>query len=294
MTRVTEQTVFASLRQDVATAQVRALKAQEIASSGMRVQRPSDDPVAFSRAAVMDAGLARLTSMKRSGQVVQQEFAASDTALADAFGLMTRAREIAMLGATDSLSADERNVLADEVDQLRMTLLSTANTQVAGTYVFGGYQTRAAPFSAAGAYVGDSGARQVEIAPGQSVTVNRPGNQIFTPVAGVDAFQLLQDLAFDLRANDGAAVATHLNTLDTASTQISDGRSALGLEASRLVGAESTRTAIEETITSARSDAVEADTVSSFSQLLESQTAMQAAIQEAARILAGLANRWGA
>ena len=40
------------------------------------------------------------------------------------------------------------------------------NTQEAGRYLFGGNIDRTPPFDAAGTYAGDTGVRQVEVAPG--------------------------------------------------------------------------------------------------------------------------------
>jgi flagellar hook-associated protein 3 FlgL len=49
-------------------------------------------------------------------------------------------------GANDSLSDSDKQTLADEVGQLRQELLDLANTQVAGKYLFAGYNDQTLPF----------------------------------------------------------------------------------------------------------------------------------------------------
>ncbi len=289
MTRISENMVFGALGRAVGAAQERAFTAQKVAASGRRVSEPSDDPVAFARATLLGGSRETLGAMGRAAERVRLELLAADQALGDGHTLIVRAREAAVAGANGSMTADERAVLATEVDRLRESLLAVANTSVGGVAIFAGYQTDGAAFAADGTYLGDQGRRSVEIAPNELVTVNLPGSDVFVPAAGEDVFGLLADLRDALRADDPVAVAATLPRLEQAAGQLSAGRSSLGLELAHFAPADARRAQLDEQLQIEQAALVEVDAAESLVELLQAQAAMQAAIAQATRILTGLA-----
>ena len=61
--------------------------------------------------------------------------------------ILQRIRQLAVQGNTDTLSVDDKEILANEITSLREELLSLANTQDAnGNYVFAGSNVQAKAF----------------------------------------------------------------------------------------------------------------------------------------------------
>ena len=290
MVRVTEQMMFQSLTQGVLKNQERLFEAQQRLQSGQRVRRASDDPIAAGRGLVMDQGLRRLGGMEKAATAVELELLAGESALGHADGLVTRAREIAIHGANETLGAEDRAILAEEVDGLLNTLLASANTQVGGVYVFAGYRSDAPPFQSDGTYVGDQGVRDTELAPGHQVAGNVPGSMAFGSGAPSEIFGVLRQLRDDLAANDPDATRSRLPQLDASREQLGQARATLGTDLARLDQAEVLRTELQETLRVSRSEAVELDATTGYTDLLATQSALRAALAQAARILAGLAD----
>lgn len=289
MLRVTEGMIFRQVTNSVAKAQQRAYEAQTIAQTGRRVNRVSDDPIAASRASVLDSTIERLKGMGRVAARAQEELTVAESTLGEASVILTRAREIAIAGANSSMGADSRAALAQEIDGLRSQMVTLANAQVADVYVFGGHQTLTEPFDDTGAYSGDSGIRSAEVAPGTSVTMNITGDNSF--IGTVNIFDELETLRDELNNDDPDAVAAVLDQLESGLQQLNTARTRSGVYLGQLRSSEDLRFELESSALTHRSEATDADINESFNALAQTQFNLQSAISQAQRILAGLTSR---
>ena len=126
----------------------RALQtSQEQLTSGKRVARPSDDPVAAARA---ERSLATMTSAdahQRALEASRTTTQLTETALGDAGELIQQARETLMGAGNPSYTDGERSMLVQSLRGLRAQLLSVANrSDGAGSYLFGGQGASSPPF----------------------------------------------------------------------------------------------------------------------------------------------------
>ncbi|HJL19626.1 MAG TPA: flagellar hook-associated protein FlgL [Sandaracinaceae bacterium LLY-WYZ-13_1] len=258
-------------------------EAQQVASTGVRVAKPSDDPVA--------AGLSRGTRSrerrydtvaKLSAEGIERLQAVDDT-LGQVGGVLSRARELAVLGSNDHLSASDRNDLATEVGALRQQLLSLANTKVGDEHVFGGLAVDAPPFDATGAFVGETTLREIEVGPGARVPVQVSGADVFG-ATGTDAFATLDTLAAALSADDRDAVHATLDELDATVAQAASGRTAAGLGQQRLAQAKAAAERLRQQAVERHAALTEADPFEAFSDLVKTENALREAVSIAARM----------
>lgn len=289
--RVTENMMFSKLMGSVARAQSRYLTAQERAQTGQRVQRLSDDPVVGARGVVLSARLRGLENMERAAERVRYELSTAEAALAEADTSLARARALAVQGSNASLTATDRQALAAEIDSIRDGLLAIANTDAAGVYVFGGYKTTASPFQADGTYVGDTGVRSVEVAPGVRIDANVSGATVFGASGGTDVFGVLASLRDDLAANNASGAQSRIDELETAIGQITTARSTHGTALARLDEAEGLRENTMQVLQSARAQAVEVDPAEAFGEFVQAQNALQAVLTQASSILSRLSGQ---
>jgi flagellar hook-associated protein 3 FlgL len=159
-------------------------KSQNQVATGKRVQTPSDDPVA----AVQLHELARAQSQNqqydKNSTVVTGRLQLEEQALADAGTVLQRARELVVQANTATLSDGDRKSVATELQARLDELLSIGNRKDSnGEYLFAGYSTAAQPFArgASGSvqYLGDNGARRVEVDSGLQIQDSDPGSQLF-------------------------------------------------------------------------------------------------------------------
>lgn len=290
--RVTDSMITELARTSVASARERALNAQRVASSGMRVEKPSDDPAAAAHARRASSQEARVKAMLDTADASKLGLDAIDSGLSQVGDLLARARELTVQASNDTLSASDRASLATEVSSLRDAVLGVANTQVDGKYVLGGMKQDTPPFDASGAFVGDRTVPTVEVADGVRVPTSVTAGDALAPAGGVDIPAMLSTLATALSRNDVATVRSTLDALDTASTQVSTARSSVGTSQDAMQLASSLGTRMRDHLVQVRSNDVEADTVDALTALTTSQTALQQAVAIASKLpLPGLAQR---
>jgi len=230
--RVTGQTqtnsAVAYLRQNAAG----LAKYQDQVSSGLRVKLPSDDPAQYPALARARAAGERLGAYAGTLAAANTDLNAGVGALQEATSVLTRAKQIAVEGADAGTDQQGATALATEVDGLIARMLSAANTEQDGAYLFGGTATGSPPFAADAAgnpttitYNGTADRGRGLIGPGQTVDTKYAGAAVFQR-PGADVFQTLIGLRDDLR-NPGAggksqAINARLGAIDAALDAVGD------------------------------------------------------------------------
>jgi flagellar hook-associated protein 3 FlgL len=258
------------------SAEVYSLQQQAI--SGRRVQRIQDDPAAAARYRLICEAKSASEDHARNITLSRTNLEAADSALSEAGNLILRAKEIAVAMATDTMSAEERQVAAQEVESLYRAMLGLANTKVAGEFIFAGYSTDQRPFLADGTYVGDDGVKRVEVGQGATAEVSVSGSEAFTAAGGADIFGALEDLRQGLLADDVPAITASIDVMDDAQTQLISARADAGLKANGLDVAEAVRARLEDTLLAEASDLVDIDAVGVFLSLNAAMNSLQQAI----------------
>ena len=207
-------------------AQARLARTQEELASGKRILNPSDDPVASAQIQNIKSELTRIETLQKNISHATSELAMVEDSVASIESMLMRARELAVRGANDSLSTQDREIIATEIDSLREQLIAAANTQSTdGDYIYGGFAVASAPYADAGvnaAYNGDNESKSVNIAPGLTVQTRVVGSEVFGQGSAANgmlsAFEALSVLSAGLRGNATAAI-TSLTHDGTAVTQ---------------------------------------------------------------------------
>jgi flagellar hook-associated protein 3 FlgL len=269
-----------------ARAAARVDAAARRAATGLRVETPSDDPLAFGGAVATSARIVATSARLEAIQRVSDDAGLAEGALASASDLLVRAREIAIAMSNGTLDAAARATAAKEVQSLRDGVIAAANTRGSLGYLFGGTKTAAPPFTTAGAFVGDDGALKVEVAEATEIVANTSGAKAFTALGGTDVFAVLANLATALSANDIPNVRAAIDAVDAAHRQVVGARVDSGLTLERLRSAATiTRTAVDR-LKVARADFVEADALESFGELQRTREAFEVSLTVTKQILA--------
>ncbi|MBI2896543.1 MAG: flagellar hook-associated protein FlgL [Deltaproteobacteria bacterium] len=282
--RVTDTMLFEAQRRRLGDARNTAAGAQERASTGMRVSRPSDDPLAASLARRETARIARAESSLRAADAGRILLDAADSALDQVGTLLARAREIAVQAANDTLGAEERRGAAREIEQIRETVIALGNTEASGSYVFGGYIDGSPPFDAAGNYLGDGQVRRLEVAPNVLLETGVSATTTFGVGVGTDVIATLETLRVALDANDAPTIVLQLDELSAANAQVQEARSSLGASMNAFDVARSAATLAKERATSDRKRLVEVEPLDAYSDLARAQQALEAAVQVATQL----------
>lgn len=276
---------FERSRADIKGLRAQAESLQSQLSSGSKLDRSSDNPVAASRLRV----LARMDSLARidtaNAERAQADLSLAGGTMSDMADAVIRAKELATQAASSTLTGDQRAAIATELDQLHGTMLSLANARDSnGHALFGGEASGDAyRLDATGkaVYAGTAQVDELPLGEGQHVTRSMTGPQFlsFTGKQGsaTDVMATVQALSEALKAGPGTAAATDalanlqtgLDTLTTAQTVVGSRLNWIELTTDRRTDLSELRSGEEATIGGA-------DLATTMTRLQETLTVLEA------------------
>ena len=229
----------------------------------------------------MDTG----ESMSRSLSMGRSDLELAEASLAEAGLLMQRAKEVALVAANGSASADVRQSAAAEVAGIRTALLGIANTQGVRGYLFAGSQTNQPAFDASYTFVGDSYEHSIRSGPTSEVVISASGENAFTAAGGTDIFQNLADLETSMRTNDLTGIQSSLGALDQGHEQIVLERARTGVNMTRVDQAMNILTNSKYLYQKQQADMGGADPAETLTELTNLQGAIQRSLSVAGQML---------
>ena len=186
--RVTQSQMAITARSYFAKQTSELYKIQQQISSGLRFQRPSEDPASLRRSLIQKDRVQRFETHETSIQHVKSRLQQSEVYLTDANDILTRAKEVA-LQAPQTTDDGERQVLARELNGILEQLISVANSRDESGYLFSGTAADKEPFPGLTAtsgtssgkvtYAGTSATTQLHLAGDVSRQAMIPGDVIF-------------------------------------------------------------------------------------------------------------------
>ena len=196
---------------------------------------------------------------------------------------MTRAKEIAVAGANDSLSSADRSTLNDEVTQLQQSLLDLANTQVNGKYIFAGYNDQTQPFSGTPVtYNGTNDHQMIETSAGATTAKNISGEELF--MSPNNLFTTLDNLSTALASGDSTTISNQLTPLEEAADQVRTQLSLLGNNSAHMDDMISLHENAQVLVKATLSRHQDVDLTVVLSEISKMETSLEATMKVTARV----------
>ncbi|WP_058959590.1 flagellar hook-associated protein FlgL [Type-E symbiont of Plautia stali] len=302
--RLSTNMIFDQQVRGITDSQSSWLKVGEQLSSGRRVNNPSDDPIAASRAVVLSQSQAKSTQYATARSFADQSLSMEENALKGATSSIQDAQTLIVYGSTGTLSDDDRASIATQLEGIRAQLLNQANSQDGnGRYIFAGYKTDTAPFTdTAGtgvSYVGGDQAITQKVDEGRTMDVSSTGSSVFMSITSnakaepdgtaseTNVFNMLDSAIAALKVPqdnaDDATKQTFQDAMDKTNRGLSNSlnnvltvRSAVGTQLSELDTLNAQGDDRDTIMTSQMSDLVDVDYTSAISSYTMQQTALQA------------------
>ncbi len=181
--RITNDTLRETFLAALQSTQQQLNLTQQQVATGLRVTKPSDDPLAATRIQGLEASVSRLEQFQRNAGLLRNRLGLEESVLAQAGNIVQRARELAILGNNATQSNATRQSIAVELRQGLAQLIDIANSQdSAGRYLFAGFQEQTQPFvaSSGGAtYFGDQGQRHLQVGDTRTIADTDSGTAVF-------------------------------------------------------------------------------------------------------------------
>jgi flagellar hook-associated protein 3 FlgL len=144
--KVSNRFLYYQLVKDLSQNTEKMFRLNNQISSGKRIDTPSEDPIGMSSVLIYRTELNSFTQYKKSIDYANGWLNRMDSILQETDNILGRASELAVQQASATSTADTRSGAAEEVKELRSTILSQANAKYGNKYIFGGTMTQDLPF----------------------------------------------------------------------------------------------------------------------------------------------------
>jgi flagellar hook-associated protein 3 FlgL len=306
--RIPTAMVSALVQRNVNTAYSKLVDIGEQQSSGKRLRRASDGPADTNLAMVHRQDLRREDQFARNLQDAQAMLNVTDSALQLSQDYITQIRSLTIQAGGGAINQTARVAIADQIDSLRGSLISLANTTYGTRPVFAGISDLGAPVQPNGTYTdvsvspayGGIAKHDVPVmrpvANGEQIQVNVALTAAFgPPVIGPPApyngnlFQILTQLSTDIRSGVPAqltqATTTGLDAIDAARNQMGVAQGQLGAHQARVDDLTSRNLATSLALQTQLSDLENIDLAKVTIDLQTQTLAYQAALSATSRLI---------
>ena len=293
--RITNQLITRHSQSRLQTSLQGIDRLREDISSGLRVRKMSDDPVAAGEVVRIGSSMRAIAQFRRNIDIGLVRAQSEETALDHLSNAMTRAVELGISQASATANAQSRLMVKTEIDQLISQAVGLGNMKVGDDYLFGGTRSGEAPFrmpptaadgfsalTLSGNPVDPSGSIQLEIGDGNFITPTHNGTDVFLTT---DALESLRALSTALGNNDFEAIGAATDRLNTANSKVQSLFGSVGARVNEMESARTNLDAVELSLKAFRADLRDTEVDTAIAELIGKQTLYQAAMGATSRIL---------
>ncbi|BDH60791.1 flagellar hook-associated protein 3 [Lysinibacillus sp. PLM2] len=144
--RVTQSMLSNNMLRNLSNSYNKMSELQNQINSGKKITRPSEDPVVAIKGMGYRTSLNKVEQFERNVTQVNSWLDSSDDALGQVGDALNRVKELVVQAANDTNTADDRQKIKLEIDQIREQLQDIGNTKVADKFIFTGTKTQAPLF----------------------------------------------------------------------------------------------------------------------------------------------------
>ena len=207
--RVANRYIFESVKYNLGSISEELNRANEIATTGKRINSLSDDPVGLAQSLTIQSDLAGIEQMGRNIDYGNSWLSASESALTSVQNIISDTKALCVQMVSGTIGDDQRSAAAETVQNNLDEIVSLTNTNVAGNYIFSGMKTDTIPFDQYGNYSGDNNAFAIKISKNSTIEIGSDGDALFGTVFGT-----LIDLKDALQNNDVGGIQDAMDNLD--------------------------------------------------------------------------------
>ncbi len=286
--RVTDRMVGDRVLSNIQINISKIAKLHDQLSSGLAVRYPSDDAIVATRSSNLDSRLREIEQYKRNLNQMDSIVKAYDSSLQEISSILSRIRELLVQAANDTLTQDDRRIIAEELNQIKQHLIQIGNTQVGTDYIFAGYASDRPPIDQTGKILLDpasAGSRYVNML-GYTINYGLTVYDFFMTDTGESIFQIVDRTIDALEQNDRSKLSSiSLSSLDFLEKQISENIAKIGANQRMSEMISGRLEDLNKYLTEYVSKERDADLAKVVTELSMQQAALQAALKSAANVL---------
>ena len=251
------------------------------ASSGKRINNPSDDPIGISRVLDCRTDLSSIEQYERNIAQGTTWLNQTESVLTEVYNLMLDAQEVAISQANATANQETRAASAEVIGNIYDQIVQLANTKSGNRYIFSGYSTSTAAFSSDGIYNGDTGEINVSTGENAKVKINLTGDNVFSTT---DIFGVLDALK-DALVNNPSEINNQLDGINNSIDHITEKTAYVGSRINQMETSENIYANLKLNIQDLLSTTEDVDMIQAASDLAGQQNIYEASLLSATKIM---------
>ncbi|UOK57791.1 flagellar hook-associated protein FlgL [Bacillus sp. OVS6] len=283
--RVTQSMLAGSSLRNLSKSYEKMGTYQDQLATGKKINRPSDDPVVAMKGMHYRTNLTEVEQYQRNISEAYQWMENSEAGIEQGTQVLQRVRELMVQASNGTNGPEDLKAIGAEIKQLKQDLVGSANTQVAGNYIFNGTQTKEAPVTLnADGTVSvniDKSSFEIEVSKGVQLKANINSDNVFSE----DLFAVMGSIEKALSSGDASGLDGLLSDLDDKMDSMSAERAELGARYNRLELIEDRVGKQEIVSTRILSENEDADLEKVIMDLTAQESIHRAALSVGARII---------
>ena len=280
--RVTSETQLAAAQRNLqlSAQKLSALDAQ--AATGLAITKPSDDPAGTANLLQFQQQLAQNAQFARNAGDGSGWLATAGSTLSAVNDAVTTLRDLTVQAANTATSTPaSQAAIATQMQAIKQSLLSMANTQYQGRSIFAGTSDAGAAFNPDYSFTGTAGASvERRVGADTTVRVDVDGAAVFGTGAG-SVFALVDTIS--AAVTSGANAGGQLTAIDAFLAKIQGAEAAVGSAQNRVTSATDALTAQSTTLKASQSGIQNVDASQVILEMQTQQLAYQTALAVTAK-----------
>ena len=242
--RISTAHLFNTNVQQLQSRQSSMAEAQAKLATGEQLLYPSDDVSKSNLIASLKSAQQRYAAYTKNLDEAESRFSTEESVLSSMTRVVQRLEELAIQGASDTLGATDRDIIAAEIGALKNELLRLGNTtDINGNYIFSGNKFDEPTFTQDSSgvvhYGGDFSRFKLNVSDVRQLQLNTLGPELMS----TEDFAAIDNLIEQLSSDNGEGVREALDEISGIGENLTVSYAAMGSRASAI---ESQREVIEE------------------------------------------------
>ena len=260
-------------------------------TSGKKVRSPSDNAAVATRISNLDSRLREIERYKTNVETAQNYVNMYDTALQEVSSIYLRIRELAERGKNITLSENDRVAISEELDKINTQLVSIANTEISGNYVFGGAKNnqKVVEIDSEGNFKiimpPEANIRQKISVGGQDIEYGKTVYDAFVTDYGASIFAIVKRLSNAIEAGDYTSLQSEMENVEEIQNNVLKNLTEVGATQRVLEMTSNRMEEFKSFSTEFLSNEADADMAQVVMELATQQNVLQAALKAAGNII---------
>lgn len=260
---------------------------QNILSTGMKLNKPSDDPVGITYSLRYRSDLSINEQYQKNADSATSWLEYTDTVIGQVNDIAQRANELLVRAANSTNPQEAMDAINIEIKEIYEQLVSLGNSKFNDKYIFNGQLTDIAPYESnlAPTQGTDTFDIKYKFTEGASLAVNVSGQSVFGEPTDKDNLFAILTRVQTIGLNDKASLQKELENMNSRMGKVNAARSEIGSKSNRVELIINRLDDLELNLTSMQSKVEDADYAETIMKLKQDESVYQASLATSAKIM---------